>query len=101
LPGDDRALTLDEALSIIFTFPLLVAIISGPMLGEWIVSVEGDELKIQMDSGGGKQAVVAQSDTVFLYPPIGGTVRFEGDGKGAATGFVVTIVEGDIPATRK
>jgi len=72
-----------------------------PMLGEWIVSVEGDELKIQMDSGGGKQAVVAQSDTVFLYPPIGGTVRFEGDGKGAATGFVVTIIEGDIPATRK
>ena len=72
-----------------------------PMLGEWIVSVEGDELKIQMASGGGKQAVVAQSDTVFLYPPIGGTVRFEGDGKGPATGLVVTIVEGDIPATRK
>jgi len=72
-----------------------------PMLGDWIVSVEGDELKIQMASGGGKQAVVAQSDTVFLYPPIGGTVRFEGDGKGPATGLVVTIVEGDIPATRK
>lgn len=54
-----------------------------------------------MASGGGKQAVVAQSDTVFLYPPIGGTVRFESDGKGPATGFVVTIVEGDIPATRK
>ena len=31
-----RWLQLDEALSIIFTFPLLVAIISGPMLGEWI-----------------------------------------------------------------
>ena len=31
-----RWLQLDEALSIIFTFPLLVAIVSGPMLGEWI-----------------------------------------------------------------
>ncbi len=31
-----RWLQLDEALSIIFTFPFIVAIISGPMLGEWI-----------------------------------------------------------------
>jgi drug/metabolite transporter (DMT)-like permease len=30
------ALRLDEALSIIFTFPFIVAIASGPMLGEWI-----------------------------------------------------------------
>ncbi|HET9717461.1 MAG TPA: DMT family transporter [Pseudolabrys sp.] len=31
-----RWLQLDEALSIIFTFPFLVAIISGPVLGEWL-----------------------------------------------------------------
>ncbi len=31
-----RWLQLDEALSIIFTFPFIVAISSGPMLGEWI-----------------------------------------------------------------
>jgi drug/metabolite transporter (DMT)-like permease len=31
-----RWLQLDEALSIIFTFPFIVAIASGPMLGEWI-----------------------------------------------------------------
>jgi drug/metabolite transporter (DMT)-like permease len=31
-----RWLQLDEALSIIFTFPFIVAIISGPILGEWI-----------------------------------------------------------------
>jgi drug/metabolite transporter (DMT)-like permease len=31
-----RWLQLDEALSIIFTFPFIVAIISGPVLGEWI-----------------------------------------------------------------
>lgn len=31
-----RWLHLDEALSIIFTFPFIVAIASGPLLGEWI-----------------------------------------------------------------
>jgi drug/metabolite transporter (DMT)-like permease len=31
-----RWLQLDEVLSIIFTFPFIVAIISGPLLGEWI-----------------------------------------------------------------
>jgi drug/metabolite transporter (DMT)-like permease len=31
-----RWLQLDEALSILFTFPFIVAIASGPMLGEWI-----------------------------------------------------------------
>jgi drug/metabolite transporter (DMT)-like permease len=31
-----RWLQLDEVLSIIFTFPFIVAIASGPMLGEWI-----------------------------------------------------------------
>lgn len=31
-----RWLQLDEALSIIFTFPFIVAISAGPMLGEWI-----------------------------------------------------------------
>ena len=36
-----------------------------------------------------------------LRLPIGGSVRFVGDAKGSATGFVLTIVEGDIKATRK
>jgi drug/metabolite transporter (DMT)-like permease len=31
-----RWLQLDEVLSIIFTFPFIVAIVSGPMLGEWL-----------------------------------------------------------------
>jgi drug/metabolite transporter (DMT)-like permease len=31
-----RWLQLDEALSIIFTFPFIVAIAAGPLLGEWI-----------------------------------------------------------------
>jgi drug/metabolite transporter (DMT)-like permease len=31
-----RWMQLDEVLSIIFTFPFIVAIVSGPLLGEWI-----------------------------------------------------------------
>jgi drug/metabolite transporter (DMT)-like permease len=31
-----RWLQLDEALSIIFTYPFIVAIVSGPILGEWL-----------------------------------------------------------------
>jgi drug/metabolite transporter (DMT)-like permease len=31
-----RWLQLDEVLSIIFTFPFIVAIVSGPILGEWL-----------------------------------------------------------------
>jgi hypothetical protein len=71
------------------------------MLGVWTVSLDGDDLKIEMGNGGGKQAVIAQSDTVFNYPPIGGPVRFTTDAKGQVTGFVVTVVEGDIPAKKR
>jgi Domain of unknown function (DUF3471) len=71
------------------------------MLGVWTVSLDGDELKIEMADGGGKQAVIPHSDTVFVYPPIGGPVRFVTDAKGQVTGFVVTIVEGDIPAKKR
>ena len=78
-----------------------VGIYDVPMLGVWTVSLEGDELKIEMADGGGKQAVIAQSDTVFVYPPIGGPVQFNSDAKGQVTGFVVTIVEGDIPAKKR
>lgn len=31
-----RFMQLDEVLSIIFTFPFIVAIVSGPLLGEWL-----------------------------------------------------------------
>lgn len=31
-----RYMQLDEVLSIIFTFPFIVAIVSGPLLGEWL-----------------------------------------------------------------
>jgi hypothetical protein len=64
------------------------------MLGMWTVSVEGDELMIQMADGGGKQPTIAQSDTVFVFPTVGGSMRFVTDGQGRATHFFLTIVEG-------
>jgi hypothetical protein len=38
---------------------------------------------------------------VFHFPPIGGPVRFTSDEKGQVTGFVLTIVEGDLPAKKR
>ena len=78
-----------------------IGVYDVPMLGVWTVSVEGDELKIEMSDGGGKQSVIPQSDTVFIYPPIGGPVQFIVDAKGQSTGLVITIVEGDIPAKKR
>jgi hypothetical protein len=78
-----------------------VGIYDVPMLGVWTVSLDGDELKIEMGDGGGKQPVIPQSDTVFVYPPVGGPVRFVSDAQGKVTGFVLTIVEGDLPATKR
>jgi hypothetical protein len=70
-------------------------------LGTFTVSVSGDELLIELADGGGRQRTIAQSDTVFMFPAFGGTVRFVTDGKGPATHFVLTVVEGDVTATRK
>ena len=78
-----------------------VGVYDVAMLGVWTVSLDGDELKIEMGDGGGKQGVIPHSDTVFGYPPIGGPVQFTTDAKGQVTGFVVTVVEGDIPAKKR
>jgi hypothetical protein len=72
----------------------------GP-LGEWTVSVDGDELKVEMSTGGGKQSTFAQSETRFTFPATGGTLTFVSDAKGVVTEMVLTIVEGDMPAKRK
>jgi hypothetical protein len=72
----------------------------GP-LGQWTVSVVGDQLAIELADGGGKQVVFAQSDTAFVFPSVGGTVTFVRDSKGVVTHFLLTIVEGDFTAVRK
>jgi hypothetical protein len=78
-----------------------VGVYEVEMLGTWTVSVNGDELQIELGSGGGKQTVFAVSDTVFSFPSTGGTVKFVTDGKSPAKEIVLTIVEGDIKGARK
>jgi|KBSMisStandDraft_5_1062788.scaffolds.fasta_scaffold00059_33 hypothetical protein len=74
----------------------------GP-LGNWIVSVVGDHLAIEIGVGGGKQQVFPTSNNVFVFPSTGGTVTFVKDPKknNAVTHFLLTIVEGDFRADRK
>ena len=78
-----------------------VGVYDVALLGVWTVSLDGDDLKIEMGDGGGKQPVIPHSDVVFHFPPIGGPVRFTSDEKGQVTGFVLTIVEGDLPAKKR
>ena len=78
-----------------------VGVYEVEMLGTWTVSLNGDELLIELGNGGGKQTVFAVSDTVFSFPSTGGTVTFVTDGKSPAKELVLTIVEGDIKGARK
>jgi hypothetical protein len=96
--SDDRSAAKKVSRDVLSRY---VGIYDVPMLGVWTVLLDGDELKIEMADGGGKQAVIPHSDTVFIYPPVGGPVRFISDAQGQVTGFVVTIVEGDIPAKKR
>ncbi|HET9569461.1 MAG TPA: DUF3471 domain-containing protein [Vicinamibacterales bacterium] len=96
--SDDRSAAKKVSRDVLSRY---VGIYDVPMLGVWTVSLDGDELKIEMADGGGKQAVISHSDTVFIYPPVGGPVRFISDAQGQVTGLVVTIVEGDIPARKR
>ena len=96
--SDDRAASKKVSREILSRY---VGVYDVALLGVWTVSLEGDELKIEMSDGGGKQGVIPHSDTVFGYPAIGGPVRFVADDKGQVTGFVVTVVEGDLPAKKR
>ena len=78
-----------------------VKVASVSSAGAWTVSVDGDELKVELATGGGKQSLIPISDSVFSFPGTGGTVKFVDDGKGPVTTLVLTIVEGDIPGKRK
>jgi hypothetical protein len=71
----------------------------GP-LGMWRILVDGDQLQVQMAEGVTPQPLMAQSDTKFMFPPLGGTLTFVTDAKGTTTSMVLTIVEGDMPAQK-
>jgi hypothetical protein len=78
-----------------------VGVYEVEMLGTWTVSLNGDELQIELGNGGGKQTVHPVSDALFSFPSTGGTVKFVTDGKSPAKELVLTIVEGDLKGTRK
>ena len=72
----------------------------GP-LGNWTVSVVGDQLVVDLGTGGGRQSMFARADDVFMLQSSGGTVTFVRDAKNIVTHLVITIVEGDFKAERK
>jgi hypothetical protein len=71
----------------------------GP-LGRWTVSVVGNELAVDLGSGGGKQVMFSRADNVFMLPSAGGTLTFVKDSKNVVTHLLLTIVEGDFKADR-
>jgi hypothetical protein len=72
----------------------------GP-LGNWTISVVGDQLAVDLGTGGGKQTMFARADDVFVLQSSGGTVTFVRDAGNVVTHLFLTIVEGDIKAERK
>jgi len=71
----------------------------GP-LGEFRVSVNQQQLMIELPGGGGPQPVFALSDNTFVFPTLGGMIEFVADANGAVTQMVLKIVEGDQRAVR-
>jgi hypothetical protein len=72
----------------------------GP-LGNWTVSVVGDQLVVDLGTGGGRQPMFARADDVFVLQSSGGTLTFVRDAKSVVTHLLLTIVEGDFKAERK
>jgi uncharacterized protein DUF3471 len=72
----------------------------GP-LGNWTVSVVGDQLVVDLGTGGGRQPMFARADDVFVLQSSGGTLTFVRDAKNVVTHLFLTIVEGDFKAERK
>ena len=72
----------------------------GP-LGDWTVSVVGDQLVVDLGTGGGRQTMFARAHDVFMLQSSGGTVTFVRDAKNVVTHLIITIVEGDFKAERK
>jgi hypothetical protein len=72
---------------------------AGP-LGTLHVSVEGDQLMIELPGGGGRQPTFAQSEKDFVLPSLGSLIEFVKDSQGNITHLLIKIVEGDQKAIR-
>lgn len=58
--SDDRATSRKVSREILSRY---VGVYDVAVLGVWTVSLDGDELKIEMGDGGGKRGVIPHSDT--------------------------------------
>lgn len=68
--------------------------------GKWVISLDGDQLMVELPDGGGKQELAPLSETSFIFQSFGGTVTFQKNPRGLVTDFVLTIVEGDFKAPK-
>jgi hypothetical protein len=73
---------------------------AGP-LGELRISVQKGQLVIELPGGGGAtQPTLAQSETRFFVPALGGAIEFMKDARGSVSHLILRIVEGDQRAMR-
>jgi hypothetical protein len=72
---------------------------AGPV-GILRISLDGDQLAVELPGGGGKLPVFAQSETEFFLPTLGSGVEFVKDSKGAVTRLMLRTVEGNNEAVR-
>lgn len=69
-------------------------------IGPVRVAVDGDALAIQVPGGAAMLPALAKSDSDFIVPALGASLRFFTDKNDAVTHLRLTIVEGDIDAPR-
>jgi hypothetical protein len=72
---------------------------AGP-IGNLRVTVDGDQLMIELPGGAGRHAALARSDEEFFLPPLGAWLKFMKDAKDNITVLRITSVEGDMNALR-
>jgi hypothetical protein len=72
---------------------------AGP-LGKLRVTVDGDQLAVELPGGGGRHHAFAKSDEDFFLPALGASLKFLKDARGDVTHLRVTTVEGDVHAPR-
>jgi len=94
---DEQAREVKVSPSVLSTY---VGTYHGGPLGKIRVSMDGNQLAIELSGGNGRHPALARSDTEFLVPALGGSLTFLKDQKGAVTHVRLTIVEGDIDARR-
>ena len=96
--SDDRSASKKVSRDILARY---VGVYDVAMLGVWTVSLDGDDSRFEMGDGGGKQGVIASFRHGIWLSADWWTCPVQNRCEGSGTGFVVTVVEGDIPAKKR